>query len=78
MTNKLPVYRKTIYYVAEDQKLYGPKQTFSSLYKEFIVDGKVHCFYLHQANQDAFVYKLLRRRPIEPLDRNLKTLLKSV
>lgn len=70
--------KKTEFVLPSGKKLYGPKQALGSLYKEFIVDGKVFKFYLYQAGTSAFIYKYCGTRNKEIWDRNLPTLLTLV
>ena len=71
-------HRGTEFHLKDGSVLRGPKQALGSLYKEFVLQGIVYRFYLHQANNEAFVYKMLGTRHKEIWDRNLPTLLHLV
>jgi len=66
------------YHLPGGQILKGPRQALGSLYKEFIIEDRVFCFYLQGSDKSTFVYKYFRERGIEFWDRNLPCLLRLV
>jgi hypothetical protein len=70
--------KKTVFNMPGGKELYGPKQSMASLYKEFVVNNKVMCFYLYKSTPESFVYNFQKERTIQPWDNNLKALLQVV
>ena len=67
--------RDTLYELEDGTVVTGTRLVFSSLYKEFQYSGKILKFYLYQANEKAFHYKVFSTRELTQEDRKIKPLL---